>query len=120
MREKKKKEKYVRENATKQAKQAKRVKKELAKQEIVEEDRDDPSLVFNFPDPDDMFVFVFSFSFFFFLFTHHISFRKDITAVISLKDVSFGYPGQKLIFKNLELGIYLDSRIGCVGPNGAG
>lgn len=99
LREKKKKEKYVRENVTKQAKQAKRIKKELAKQEVVEEDRDDPSLVFNFPDPDDM---------------------KDITAVISLKDVSFGYPGNNLIFKNLELGIYLDSRIGCVGPNGAG
>jgi len=99
LRDKKKKEKYVRENATKQSKQAKRVKKELAKAEIVEEDTDDPSLVFNFPDPDDL---------------------KDITAVISLKDVSFGYPGNKLIFKNLELGIYLDSRIGCVGPNGAG
>ena len=42
---------------------------ELAKQEIVEEDKDDASLIFNFPDPDDLFDFLFfSFLFFSFLF----------------------------------------------------
>ena len=56
-------------------------------------------IVFNFPAPKDI---------------------KDINAVLSVKDVSFAYDSGSSIFKNLELGIYMDSRIGCVGPNGAG
>lgn len=99
-REIKRKEKFIRENRnSKQAGQAKKVKNQLKKMEIVEEDVDDPTLVFNFPDPDDL---------------------KDVTAVISIRNVSYGYPDQPLIFNNLDLAIYMDSRIGCVGPNGAG
>eukprot|EP00211_Chloroparvula_japonica_P004459 CAMPEP_0119122520 /NCGR_PEP_ID=MMETSP1310-20130426/2749_1 /TAXON_ID=464262 /ORGANISM="Genus nov. species nov., Strain RCC2339" /LENGTH=645 /DNA_ID=CAMNT_0007112185 /DNA_START=136 /DNA_END=2073 /DNA_ORIENTATION=- len=99
LRKRKKDEKFVRENRTSnQAKKAKAVKARMAKEEIVEEDTDDPSLVFSFPPPSKM----------------------GETAVISIKDVSFHYPGKDNIFNNLELAIYMDSRIGCVGPNGAG
>ncbi|KAH9621008.1 hypothetical protein KSS87_004545 [Heliosperma pusillum] len=35
-------------------------------------------------------------------------------------DASFGYPGGPLLFKNLNFGIDLDSRIAMVGPNGIG
>jgi ATPase subunit of ABC transporter with duplicated ATPase domains len=40
--------------------------------------------------------------------------------VIQIKDVSFGYSPDKLLFKNLELNIDLKSRIAIVGPNGVG
>ncbi|KAM7531455.1 hypothetical protein LguiB_034865 [Lonicera macranthoides] len=35
-------------------------------------------------------------------------------------DASFGYPGGPLLFKNLNFGIDLDSRVAMVGPNGIG
>ncbi|KAH9775006.1 ABC transporter F family member 3 [Citrus sinensis] len=35
-------------------------------------------------------------------------------------DASFGYPGGPILFKNLNFGIDLDSRIAMVGPNGIG
>ncbi|MCO5564770.1 hypothetical protein L7F22_018438 [Adiantum nelumboides] len=37
-----------------------------------------------------------------------------------LSDASFGYPGGPLLFKNLNFGIDLDSRLAMVGPNGIG
>ncbi|MQL74467.1 hypothetical protein Taro_006835 [Colocasia esculenta] len=40
--------------------------------------------------------------------------------IISFSDVSFGYPGSPILFKNLNFGIDLDSRIAMVGPNGIG
>jgi len=40
--------------------------------------------------------------------------------VLVFNDVSFGYSPQKLIYKNLDFGVDLDSRIALVGPNGAG
>lgn len=41
--------------------------------------------------------------------------------VIMVQNVSFRYKdGQPLIYKNLEFGVDLDSRIALVGPNGAG
>lgn len=41
--------------------------------------------------------------------------------VMMVEDVSFKYPGtDKWIYKNLEFGIDLDSRVALVGPNGAG
>ncbi|KAL6045368.1 ATP-binding cassette sub- F member 2, partial [Balamuthia mandrillaris] len=41
--------------------------------------------------------------------------------VLQFQNVSFGYPGSnKLLYKNLEFGIDLDSRVALVGPNGVG
>ncbi|KAJ6824568.1 ABC transporter F family member 3 [Iris pallida] len=40
--------------------------------------------------------------------------------MIYISDASFGYPGGPLLFKNLNFGIDLDSRIAMVGPNGIG
>uniref|UniRef100_A0A452F1A1 ATP-binding cassette sub-family F member 1 n=1 Tax=Capra hircus TaxID=9925 RepID=A0A452F1A1_CAPHI len=37
-----------------------------------------------------------------------------------LQGVTFGYEGQKPLFKNLDFGIDMDSRICIVGPNGVG
>jgi ATP-binding cassette subfamily F protein 1 len=35
-------------------------------------------------------------------------------------DVGFAYDGQKPLFKNLEFGIDMESRVAIVGPNGVG
>nr|CAD2175035.1 unnamed protein product [Meloidogyne enterolobii] len=40
--------------------------------------------------------------------------------VLGLHDVSFGYGNAKLLFKNVNFGIDMDSRIVIVGPNGVG
>ena len=40
--------------------------------------------------------------------------------VLGLRGVTFGCEGQKPLFKNLDFGIDMDSRIGTVGPNGVG
>ncbi|XP_052019897.1 ATP-binding cassette sub-family F member 1 isoform X2 [Apodemus sylvaticus] len=40
--------------------------------------------------------------------------------VLGLHGVTFGYEGQKPLFKNLDFGIDMDSRICIVGPNGVG
>jgi len=40
--------------------------------------------------------------------------------VIQIRNVSFGYTNQPLLFKNLELNIDCDSKIAIVGPNGVG
>ncbi|XP_075411418.1 ATP-binding cassette sub-family F member 1 isoform X2 [Tenrec ecaudatus] len=40
--------------------------------------------------------------------------------VLGLHGVTFGYEGQKALFKNLDFGIDMDSRICIVGPNGVG
>lgn len=39
---------------------------------------------------------------------------------IKFRDVFFGFPDKPLLFKNLNFGIDLDSKIALVGPNGAG
>ncbi|CAD5316276.1 unnamed protein product [Arabidopsis thaliana] len=58
----------------------------------------DPDYKFEFPTPDD----------------------KPGPPIISFSDASFGYPGGPLLFRNLNFGIDLDSRIAMVGPNGIG
>lgn len=58
----------------------------------------DPDYKFDFPTPDD----------------------RPGPPIISFSDASFGYPGGPLLFKNLNFGIDLDSRIAMVGPNGIG
>ncbi|KAJ3689153.1 hypothetical protein LUZ61_018317 [Rhynchospora tenuis] len=58
----------------------------------------DPDYKFEFPTPDD----------------------RPGPPIISFSDASFGYPGGPLLFKNLNFGIDLESRIAMVGPNGIG
>ncbi|CAN1238470.1 ABC transporter F family member 1 [Linum grandiflorum] len=40
--------------------------------------------------------------------------------VLQFVEVSFGYTPEHLIYKNIEFGVDLDSRVALVGPNGAG
>uniref|UniRef100_A0A8C3MEV3 Uncharacterized protein n=1 Tax=Geospiza parvula TaxID=87175 RepID=A0A8C3MEV3_GEOPR len=40
--------------------------------------------------------------------------------VLGLHGVDFGYEGQELLFKNLDFGIDMESRVCIVGPNGVG
>uniref|UniRef100_A0A671LSG9 ATP-binding cassette sub-family F member 1-like n=1 Tax=Sinocyclocheilus anshuiensis TaxID=1608454 RepID=A0A671LSG9_9TELE len=40
--------------------------------------------------------------------------------ILGLHSVDFGYAGQKPLFKNVDFGIDMDSRICIVGPNGVG
>lgn len=40
--------------------------------------------------------------------------------MLQFREVSFNYPGRPPLFKNLDLGVNMDSRICLVGPNGAG
>ncbi|XP_056394447.1 ATP-binding cassette sub-family F member 1 [Hyla sarda] len=40
--------------------------------------------------------------------------------ILGLHGVDFGYQGHKLLFKNLDFGIDMDSRVCIVGPNGVG
>uniref|UniRef100_A0A8C4QPX3 ATP-binding cassette, sub-family F (GCN20), member 1 n=1 Tax=Eptatretus burgeri TaxID=7764 RepID=A0A8C4QPX3_EPTBU len=40
--------------------------------------------------------------------------------ILGLHGVDFGYKGQPLLFKNLDFGVDLQSRISIVGPNGVG
>lgn len=58
----------------------------------------DPDYKFEFPTPDD----------------------RPGPPIISFSDASFGYPGGPLLFKNLNFGIDLDSRVAMVGANGIG
>ncbi|KAH7287997.1 hypothetical protein KP509_31G006600 [Ceratopteris richardii] len=58
----------------------------------------DPDYKFEFPTPED----------------------RPSAPIISFSDASFGYPGGPLLFKNLNFGIDLDSRLAMVGPNGIG
>ncbi|KAL8246572.1 hypothetical protein R6Q59_007788 [Mikania micrantha] len=64
----------------------------------VDEVVNDPDYKFDFPTPDD----------------------RPGPPIISFSDASFGYPGGPLLFKNLNFGIDLDSRVAMVGPNGIG
>ena len=40
--------------------------------------------------------------------------------IININDVDFGYPGQPPLFKGLEFGLDLGSRVCIAGPNGVG
>jgi len=42
------------------------------------------------------------------------------TPVLMCQELSFGYPGCKELYSNVEFGIDLGSRVALVGPNGAG
>lgn len=64
----------------------------------VDEVVNDPDYKFDFPTPDD----------------------RPGPPIISFNDASFGYPGGPILFRNLNFGIDLDSRVAMVGPNGIG
>lgn len=72
--------------------------KALDKMAHVDEVINDPDYKFEFPSPDD----------------------RPGPPIISFSDASFGYPGGPTLFRNLNFGIDLDSRIAMVGPNGIG
>ncbi|XP_017972690.1 PREDICTED: ABC transporter F family member 3 isoform X3 [Theobroma cacao] len=72
--------------------------KALERMEHVDEIVNDPDYKFEFPTPDD----------------------RPGPPIISFSDASFGYPRGPTLFKNLNFGIDLDSRIAMVGPNGIG
>ncbi|KAK7316509.1 hypothetical protein RJT34_00026 [Clitoria ternatea] len=72
--------------------------KALERMGHVDEIVNDPDYKFEFPTPDD----------------------RPGQPIISFSDASFGYPGGPILFKNLNFGIDLDSRIAMVGPNGIG
>ncbi|XP_031248783.1 ABC transporter F family member 3 [Pistacia vera] len=72
--------------------------KALDRMGYVDEVVNDPDYKFEFPTPDD----------------------RPGPPIISFSDASFGYPGGPILFKNLNFGIDLDSRIAMVGPNGIG
>ncbi|KAH3761573.1 non-transporter ABC protein AbcF1 [Pelomyxa schiedti] len=78
--------------------QAKDRLKKAAKVAAVEEDREELPPTIEFPDPGVL---------------------GDV-CLLQFQDVSFGYEPDNLLFRNLEFGIYLNSRIGLVGPNGVG
>ncbi|KAK9103923.1 hypothetical protein Sjap_021177 [Stephania japonica] len=72
--------------------------KALERMGRVDEIINDPDYKFEFPTPDD----------------------RPGPPIISFSDASFGYPGGPILFKNLNFGIDLDSRIAMVGANGIG
>lgn len=72
--------------------------KALDRMAHVDEIINDPDYKFDFPTPDD----------------------RPGAPIISFSDASFGYPGGPILFRNLNFGIDLDSRIAMVGPNGIG
>ena len=40
--------------------------------------------------------------------------------ILGLYDVGFGYAGQRPLFKNINFGVDMGTRISIVGPNGVG
>jgi ATP-binding cassette subfamily F protein 3 len=71
--------------------------KALEKMEMVDEVLNDPTLTIQFPEPP--------------LIT---------PPILQFNDATFGYSTDKLLFKDLNMGIDMDSRVALVGPNGAG
>ena len=71
--------------------------KALDRMEVLQEVADDPRWNFEFPDPGAL-----------------------GTPVLQVVDVAFGYNPAKPLFRGVEFGIDLESRIALVGPNGSG
>ena len=46
--------------------------------------------------------------------------EKIAPPVLQLSNSSFGYTSDKILLKNIDIDVGLDSRIAVVGPNGAG
>jgi len=71
--------------------------KELAKMEIVEEIIEDPATVFKFPVPEQL-----------------------APPLLKIEDGKFGYSADKILLKDVQFGIDMESRIAIVGPKGSG
>jgi len=71
--------------------------KMLERMQVVEEVLQDPTLTIQFPDPDSL-----------------------SPPVLQFQDVTFGYSKENVLFKELNIGIDLESRVALVGPNGCG
>lgn len=71
--------------------------KALERMEVLDEAHDDPRWKFEFPDPGPL-----------------------GTPVLAVVDVAFGYDAGNPLFRGVNFGIGMDSRIAIVGPNGAG
>lgn len=86
--------------SAKLARQAKSKEKTLARMQrggLTEVVRDEKKVSFVFPDPEDL-----------------------PPPVLVFQDVTFGYSKDKILYRDLEFGVDLDSRIALVGPNGVG
>lgn len=83
-------------NAAKSSEAQSRIKK-LEKLPILECPEEEKTITFSFPEPD-----------------------KLSPPIIQLQDVTFGYDPQKLLLKDVDLDVQLDSRIALVGGNGCG
>jgi len=71
--------------------------KALDRMDVIDEVSKDPTIVLEFPDPEPL-----------------------TPPILQFRDVTFGHPGQEPLFKDLHLGIDLESRVALVGANGAG
>ena len=103
--------------SAKLARQAKSKEKTLARMErggLTSLVRREKAVSFAFPDPEDLpppvLVFQGNFLNIFLLFLY----------LYDNIGVSYGYPGCPPLYKHLEFGIDLDSRVALVGPNGVG
>eukprot|EP00850_Spirogloea_muscicola_P001578 SM000006S19343 [mRNA] locus=s6:192048:197015:+ [translate_table: standard] len=72
--------------------------KALERVGVVDDIVNDPDYKFEFPTPED----------------------RPMPPIVSFIDASFAYPGGQELFRNLNFGIDLDSRLAMVGPNGIG
>lgn len=83
-------------NAARAQEAQSRIKK-LEKLPILEPPEEEQTITFRFQDPEGL-----------------------SPPILQLKDVSFGYTKDKLIIKDVDLDVAMDSRIALVGANGAG
>lgn len=83
-------------NAAKSSEAQSRIKK-LEKLPILEPPEEDKTVTFRFPDPE-----------------------KLSPPIIQLKNCSFGYTPEKIIMKDVDLDVGMESRIALVGANGCG
>eukprot|EP01029_Cantina_marsupialis_P002180 TRINITY_DN1198_c0_g1_i8.p1 TRINITY_DN1198_c0_g1~~TRINITY_DN1198_c0_g1_i8.p1 ORF type:complete len:700 (-),score=234.61 TRINITY_DN1198_c0_g1_i8:1888-3987(-) len=71
--------------------------KAIKKLDVIDAVKDDPRWAFEFPEPDQL-----------------------PAPVMQISDVTFGYTADKILFRDCNIGIDLDSRVAILGPNGAG
>eukprot|EP01132_Coremiostelium_polycephalum_P004895 gene4895-6104_t len=81
----------------KRAKMAQSRIKQLERMDLVSEVFDDPTITLSFLEPEPL-----------------------NPPILQFQDVSFGYTPDKILFKNLNTGIDMNSRVALVGANGAG
>lgn len=83
-------------NAAKSSEAQSRIKK-LEKLPVLEPPEDDKIISFKFPDPDGL-----------------------SPPILQMHDVAFGYTPEKILLKNVDMDVQMDSRIAFCGGNGTG